>query len=451
MLVHHRNLLWALTASLAVWSGGLVSAQTRPAGAATRRAPSRWAFHMARAEAASKLTQDVKALSLPGGAKVADFLAESPMLEDALALSLLYGGKVTRTPPADQEHVEIALAMSMKDVTAVLASVRGRYYRGKRFRDTNFARLAGRAGEEVLRSTGRGEVPPALAKAPFIPARAGSDLFPRADAATKQFWLTHVTEATRAEAESAAFKDAMDRMAERIKRVRVDKDTLAEFVAKRDKTEKDFHQFLRARRIKGARYHRDAPVVEVHVEASLRTVYACVKAWLHSRKAPGQEIRLLERLIVASGDLRIRQAGIAAVDEANLKKFDARMLASLRSARSPPDWIGQTLRQTGQATPDASQADGRSRAIRAAELDARCVLAARLGKLPVTAATRVADLARKDEGFRTKLLALLQTARRVGRPETTADGAIRVDVELSLEPLWPMILRRHREAAPNEE
>ena len=169
MLVHHRNLLWALTAALAVWSGGLVSAQTRPAGAATRRARGRWAYHMARAEAASKLTQDVKALSLPGGAKVADFLAESPTLEDALALSLLYRGKVTRTPPADQEHVEIALAVSMKDVTAVLASVRGRYYRGKRFRDTHFARLAERTGEKVLRRTGRGKVPPALAKAPFIP------------------------------------------------------------------------------------------------------------------------------------------------------------------------------------------------------------------------------------------------------------------------------------------
>ena len=79
------------------------------------------------------------------------------------------------------------------------------------------------------------------------------------------------------------------------------------------------------------------------------------------------------------------------------------------------------------------------------------MLAARLGTLPVTASMRVADLARKDEGFRRELLGLLQTARRVGKPETTADGAIRVDVELSLEPLWPLILHRQRQAAPNKE
>ena len=447
MLRHLRSSLWALAAAVAVWSGGWVSSQALPARAATRPAPDKWAYHMARAEAASKLTQDIKALPLADGAKVGDFLAESPRLENALALALLYRGKATRTSPTDQGHCEIALTVSMKDVTTALESIRRRYYRGKRFQGTDFGQLAERAEERALRRTGRGKVPLALAKALFIPARPDSDFFPRADTATKRFWLGHVTEAARAEAESAATKDVMDRLAERIKRVRVDKDTLAVFVAKRDKKERDFHQFLRARRIKGARYYCDAPLVEVHVEVSLRTIYACVKAWLHSRRAPGRDIRLLERLIVTAGDLRIRQAAVAAVHEAKLKKSNARILASLRFARSAPDWLGQTLRQTRKAKPGASRGEERSRAVRAAELDARCVLRARLGQLPITAARRVADLAREDESFRTELAALLQGARRIGKPRAAADGTIKVTVELSLEPLWPMVFHRQREAA----
>jgi len=406
-----------------------------------------WAYRAARAEAAVGLAAQIQALPLGGQTKVGDFLAESPQLQQALNAFLL-GPEPVAARHTDEGFCEVVVELRLADLAAALNEIRARYYKGQKFASVDFAGLTRQPEIAPLRQQGRAKAHPALLGEAFIPHITGAGYFDRAGPEVRQFWQEHVTEAGRAAAEARAREDALRRLGERIKDVSIDEQTrLADYVAGGGERGTDTRQFLRGARERGLRYDADAPIAEVEMTVSLRTVYACLKAWalLHE---PGRDIRPLEQLVAAARSASIRQAGIGSPDEGQLKTKDAQILRSLALVKSAPDWVGRSLRETGRAAFPAGAGDreaAREQAARAAEWHARAALAGRLEELPAAEETTVGQLAGQDKNARAALLAALLDARAVAAPSVAEDGTAEVTLELPLMSVWRLILHWQRQ------
>ncbi len=418
---------------------------TQPASQSSRpSAPSELACRMARADAACKLAAKIQRLPLGESATVADLLDRLPLAEHALKVLLLKRAAAA-APRPDGDACEVTLELSRSTVASILRTIPDHYYQGKRPLETVLNQLAEHTDRQVLSATGTGTALPIVPSLTFISYRPGEDCFSRAGRTTREFWLSHATDGDRRQAEQDSHGDSMDRLAEQAKQLPAGNVTLEQFVTQFDPEASDLRRFLQAARIQGIYYYASAPVIEVRVSVSRRTIYASLKGWLHSRGASSDSIRLLETLIVAAGDEKISELGIAAVKADKLKKSDPTMLASVAIATFVPRWTGRTLRQTGIAFENETSTTD---AVRAAERDARCALLGRIDSLPVGPARRIADLAREDEELSPKLLALVLAAEPVSRPVIGEDGSVEVTLELPLRSLWRMILHHQRMAPP---
>lgn len=437
--------------TLAALAAGAAQAQTLPTRPATQPAETASlrktrAYRAARARAIGKLTARIKALPLAGGARVADFLAESRPLEAA------FQGLLVSLPDAQPARYlndgacEVTLAIAVREAAAALGRIRDRYYQGERFKSVDFSTVVVEGDQVVLRQAVLRQVavakaPPALTAGALLSRRPGLECFDQADNAAKQYWLEHVSDPGRREAESAAREDAMRRLAERIKRLTVDEEaSLADFVAGNGKT--DLREFVRGARLAGMRYYRDAPLVEAEMELPLRTVYAALKAWVHVRRpSRADQIRRLEQRIVdAQGS--IHQLGVGCAEPGQLKKLDPASLAAIALASTAPAWLGESLRKTGRAKIASDRtADARQSAIRAAEEQARMSLAVAVMELNFTETISLDQLTRRDNVLRTDVVAWLHSAGGADEPKISRDR-VELTLRLPLQPLWRLILRR---------
>jgi len=448
-----RRMLWIWILALPL--AGPLHAQTLPTQAATEPAtqpatqpsaaadPERiWAHRAARAEAIRKLIEQIKAMPLAGKARVGDFLAASPALEAALTGHLVGLPDAEPAEYAEGGACRVSLAIRVAEVAAALKHVRERFYRAEPFKDEDFGAIVGE-GPDVLRQVGRSGPPPGLLEVPLIPYGAGRDYFARVGAPARKYWTEHVTNLGRRGAEEAALADATRRLAERVKDIPVGGQTrLADFVARwAGQSQIDPGQFLRGMRVLGARHYGDALVVEMDVEISLRTVYAALKNRLHQLpRIPPEQVRQVEQLIVSAAG-SIRQTGMGCPPVGQLRKLDPAALATLAMAASPPKWLDESLRRTGEAKiENANEPGSRQQAVLAAERDARMALAAAVAELKVTEALSVGQLARKDSALARNVLAWLHSARPAGEPKISEDGDVEAALELPLRPLWRLLL-----------
>ncbi len=449
-----RRMLWIWILALPL--AGASRAQTLPTQATTEPAtqpatrPSAaadpekiWARRAARAEAIRKLIEQIKAMPLAGKARVGDFLAASPALEAALT------GQLVGLPDAEPAEYaaggacRVTVAIRVAEVAAALKAVRERHYHGQRFSEQDIAGILAHAEPQVLRQVGRSGPPPELLEVPLIPYAAGRDYFDRVGAPTRKYWTERVTDLGRRGAEEAAVADARRRLTERVKDLPVGGETrLADFAARWAGDEQiDPRQLLRGMRVLGARHYADALVVEMDVEISLPTVYAALKNWLHQLPgAPPEQVRQVEQLIVSAAG-SIRQTGMGCPPVAQLRKLDPAALAALAMTASPPKWLDESLRRTGQAKiENANEPGSRAQAVLAAERDARMALAAAVAELKVTEALSVGQLAREDGALARNVLAWLHSARPAGQPKISEDGDVEAALELPLRLLWRLLL-----------
>ena len=416
---------------------------TKPAPPASAPAtlpavPDEWDQRMARADAAIKLTQRIKKMAV-GDATVAEFLQESPGLENALHVLLLAELRPAGQPRPEGGTFEIPYELPVRSVLAVLEEIRDYHDQGRRFRDVAFDEIGGLAPDKPLRQAGWAGGADLLTGS-FIPRGPSADFFSRSDAKTRKFWLDHVTETGRVRAEARARGDASRRLVEPIRKLPIGERSLGPFAEEHGARTEDFRRFLRGARVEGAYYFPDVPVVTVRQAVSPRLVYASLKSWLHSRELPADELHLLERLIVTAGDAQITRIGIAPAAEDQFTRPLPHVRAALAAASAAPDWLGETARRTLAVKPSpTTTSPAPARPTDRAARDARVALHAQLAKLPVAEDVSVGELADDDVQLRTGMLALLQAAREV--ETVTEEGATRVTLELPLERLWRCVLR----------
>jgi len=425
---------WSAFAAVLVGTAG--SARGGPAtapAAKTDPGPCR----AARATAARELADRVRGLSAGEAGTVGEVLGQAAGL--SLEAAVLAAAE-SSAPSADGAACTVTVTLSRPALAEALQRLcrRGRI-------SADLSDVALPDGAEALTASARATGSPAPPGPPAVPRAGGLEYFPRAPAAVRDFWQAHVTEAGRRHAEQAAREDAMARLARRIEQVHVTvEQDLAAFVKARSETPADLRGFLRAARERSLAYHADAPVVEAEVTVALRTVYACVKTWVHRLPKPAAaDIRRLEELIVAARGESIRQLGVGAAPEKELTKATPAMRRAAAAAAAAPAWVGRSLRQAGSAAVEGEAPQrpaARRGALAAAEAEARAGLARRVAELNAAPDATVAELAGDRPDRRAALLAVLQCARAAAQPRVTDDGRAEVELELGLDELWRLVL-----------
>ncbi|MGC9454609.1 MAG: hypothetical protein ACP5HU_07065 [Phycisphaerae bacterium] len=409
------------------------------------------AYRAARADAIRKLAERIQGLQISSETTVRDFVTESDVIRTELD-TFLSGVRETDKRYMEDGTCEVDMEVTLRTVVATLKQIHNRHYRGNTVRVEDFDQIVVNTEDQVLSETGVGAPPPSMQPSPLIPNPDGGTVsISRLTPAAKQFWMAHCTPQGRLMAERGARVEAMRRLAERIRGVRIgSRTTVRDFVAESDQIDVDMRAFLRGAREVGVRYHEDELMVEVEMEVTLRTVYASLRTWAETHYQGDQaNVRQLDELVVSSEDRVISETGMAVPPARYLREAPADIEETTSLAQNAPDWINTTMRETGYAAVDTNnpnEAQARLMAYRAAELDARRKLAEQISGLEISSDTTVRDFVATNDRIRTDMLAFQQGVHVVeGSQRITEDGMAETVVELELRPLWNMVVYYHRD------
>lgn len=408
------------------------------------------AHRAARADGIRKLAERIKGLRITSETTVQDFVAESDTIQTALDARLM-GMKEVSVKHLEDGTCEVVMEIKLSQVIATLKSIHASHYKGNKIKVRDFQQMSTRNKVTVLRETGSGVPRPELTEEPLVLPASGATqaTFSGASAAARKYWAQYCTARGRLMAERAARGDAMRKLAERIRGLRItSRTTVQDFVAESDEINTRVNTFIRGMKEVGRRYHKDELIVEVEMQIKLRQFYLSLKSWT-STHLRGNNIRLrqIEDAVVRAKDTVITETGMGVPNERYLKNTaTATIRQTVAVATARPPWATQTIRATGNAAvAGAADAQARLMAKRGAELDARRKLAERISGLQITSNTSVADFVAQNDDIRTSMLTFQQGAGVVDNSFKVApDGTAEVVVEIELTPLWNSILYYQR-------
>jgi len=410
------------------------------------------AMRAARADGIRKLAERIKGLKITSQTTVQDFVTESDTIQTALNTHLM-GMKEVSVKYLEDDSCEVVMEIKLSQVIATLKTIHASHYKGNKIKARDFQQMSTTNKITVIRETGSGVPRPELIQDPLVPPAAGATqaTFSGASAAARKYWAQYCTARGRLMAERAARADAMRKLAERIKGLRITSNTtVQDFVTESDEIRTRVNTYIRGMKEVGRRYHKDELIVEVEMQIKLRQFYLSLKSWT-STHLRGNNVRLrqVEDAVVRSKDTVITETGMGIPPEAYLKTAaTVTIRRTVAVAAAAPPWATQTLRAKGNAAIDqgnANAAQAKLMAKRAAELDARRKLAEQINGLRITSNTSVVDFVAQNDQIRTSMLTFQQGAGVVDNTfKIAADGTAEVIVELELTPLWNSILYYQR-------
>ena len=406
----------------------------------------------ARADAIRKLAERIKGLKITAQTTVQDFVTESDDIRTSLDAHLM-GMKEISHKYLEDGSCEVVMQIKLSQVIATLKSVHASHYKGNKIKVRDFQQMTTTNKITVLQETGSGVPRPELIQAPLVPPAPGATraTYSGASAAARRYWAQYCTARGRLMAEKAARVDAMRKLAERIKGLRITSTTtVQDFVAESDEIRTRVNTYIRGMKEVGRRYHKDELVVEVEMQIKLRQFYLSLKSWTSTHlKGKNVKIRQVEDAVIRSKDTAITETGMGIPPEQYLKtSTPVAVRRTVAVASASPGWATRTLRVTGNAALDANNANAaqaRLMAKRAAELDGRRKLAEKVSGLQITSNTTVANFAAQNDQIQTSMMTFQQGAGVVDDSfNVTSDGVAEVIVELEMLPLWNSILYYQR-------
>ena len=395
------------------------------------------ATRAARVDAMRKLAERIKGLKITSSTTVHDFVAESDVIETAMRTWLL-GMKEVGKPKFDGEVATVEMSVTLKTVIRELKQLYTAYYKGDKIKIYDFAKMTETNKFDKITEIGEGVVPEMLVEAPLI-RTGGSGKIP-------PYWTKHCTGRGRLMAVLAARSDAMRRLAERIKGVRITANTtVVDFVAESDDINVDMKTFLRGAKEVGVRYLRNELIVEVEMEVMLKTVLTTFKSWADIHyKGDKVKIKALQERVEKVRFDKIEETGMGIPPEKYLKGYTPEQVVVLVNAKKAPAWVTDTIRVKGQAAVDTENTNAvqaKLMAYRAAELDARRKLAEKLDGLMITSETSVRNFIAQNDEIETRMLTYQLGAEVVeSSKKILDDGTAEVTVEINLKPLWNVIV-----------
>ncbi len=399
------------------------------------------AYRAARVDAMRKLAERIKGLTLTSSTTVEDFVTSNDTIESSMRQWLLGMKEEGKPRYMEDGTCEVRMSVTLRVVERELKRLYTAHYKGDKVKMTDIQKITERNSLQKIEVVGMGAAPePLMDEPPMQTVERGQR------GSVPPYWMQHCTGRGRLMAVRAARVDAMRRLAERIKGVRIDSNTtVQDFVAESDEVNVDMRQFLRGAKELSTRYRRDELIVEVEMEVTLKTVITSFKSWADVHvKGDRVKLKKLEDYVEKVRYDKIVETGMGVPPEKYLKDYDGDYQALEQASRATvPDWVANTIRATGQAAIDTEMdnpAQAKLMAYRAAELDARRKLAEKLDGLMITSDSSVRDFVAQSDTIETKMLTYQQGAHVVEGSQKIEDGIAEVTVEIELKPLWRIIV-----------
>jgi hypothetical protein len=306
---------------------------------------------------------------------------------------------------------EVEAEVTVAKVIETLRTAHKKYYRGDSVKVESFENIERKLEKRVIRAVGMGV--PRVDLPEDLPAGVAEQLTPLPDDPPRpsmpDLWLRAGPQA-KAMATRAARVDAIRKLAERIKGLRLTSRTVVEdFVAQSDEIRTELQAELQtAGEEVGRPYlHHDEYIVEVTMKIPTEQVITTVKK-LYSRHYKGDDVKSheVEDIVKKVVKRDIVATGMGIPPEKYL-----RPQVMLSSTFIPP-WSMKFIEATGEGTDDEMDTpQGRLRAARAAEVDAKRKLAEEIAGLSLSAGTVVRDFVTERDYIELQVDAVISGAR----------------------------------------
>ncbi|HWL94495.1 MAG TPA: hypothetical protein VNT79_13300 [Phycisphaerae bacterium] len=424
--------VWSVCTALigAVIAGPLAHAQD-PAKEAQNKLLSKRA---AEADAYRKLAETVYGLQLSSETYVKDFVTESD--EIRTEMDHFIRGVRLGTPRWDSDLVcTVEAEVTVAKLITEMQEMHKRHYKGNHVRAEDFTNIKQYYKKDVITAVGMG------APRPDLPPDVPGDEIPFAgtlpEPTIPDLWKS-VSPQGRLMAKRAAELDAMRRLVERLKGLRITSDTLVrDFVAESDVITTDAQAMLKgAHEVGHAYYHNDELIVEVTYAVPMDTVITTIKE-LHKRHYKGDRVRALD---IEEVTKKIRTQTFEATGMGVPRPPDIQA-AMAKMPNTMPDWLGKMVTAEGSGiAPDdkAGTPQGKLMAARAAELDAKRKLAEEIMGFQIDSSTMVRDFVTEHDEIQAQLNTFIHGSY-VKSTRYDADGTAHVVVEMPAAQIWDVV------------
>lgn len=386
----------------------------------------------AEADAYRKLAETINGLQLSSETFVRDFVTESDVIKTSM--DTFVRGVRLGTPSWDSDLVcTIEAEVTVAKVIEELTAIHQRHYKGNVVKATDFTNIKTYYKKDIIKAVGMGAPRPDLP--PDVP---GGDIpfegkLP--DPVVPDLWKTIPPQA-RLMAKRAAEVDAMRKLVERIKGLRLTSDTLVrDFVAESDVITAEARATLTgAHEVGRPYYHHDEFIVEVTYEVPVESVITTIKA-LHKRHYKGDRVTAMDiEEVTKTLKTQTFQAVGMGVPPPNMVKQAAAKI-------DIPTWTAETITASGNGVPPADKTgtpQGKLMAARAAELDAKRHLAEEIMGFQIDSSTTVRDFVTEHDEINSQLNTFIQGAY-VKSTDWDAEGTATVVVEIPAMQIWQVV------------
>lgn len=397
----------------------------------------------ARKDAQRNLLERIKGLRIDANTTVRDFVTQSDQINAALSEWLRGSRVVQGSETWDGEIYRMEMEVTIEQVRAAIEQIQRRYPSGRTFVTERMTTI----NQQVdIRAQGQGTTraanmpgPPPAAGAP--PAYGGvAAIVPRQ---VPPGW-ENITPQGRLLAERAAKVDAMRKLVERIRGLRIDANTtVQDFVTQSDVINAQVQaRLVGARQVGPTRFLPDQ-TCEMDLEVSIQDVVKIlteVQEWLFQPGRPPIPLRRMqfERIVDFSPERIIRETGSGTVRPDTIRgPQPGSSLAPPPSSGGMPPWAAGAVAAKGSGVPREGETGTAAKlnAERAAELDARRNLLEKIAGVQIDAQTTVKDFMTQNDQVRARVQAVLAGAD-ISEPKYLEDGSVEVMASLPMERVY---------------
>ncbi|MBN1488319.1 MAG: hypothetical protein JXA69_00250 [Phycisphaerae bacterium] len=395
----------------------------------------------AEADAYRKLAECIKGLQITSDTYVRDFVTESDTIHAEMD-EFIRGVRLGDPKWYEDLSCEVPAEVTVEKVIETLKAIHTRFYDGDRIKGTDFTDMEKRIDRKIIKVVGMGAPRPDLpADLPEgVASQLGSVNVPLA---IPPLWEQMGPQA-RLMAVRAARLDALRKLLERIKGLRINSDTLVrDFVTEFDSISAEAQGLVVGAEEVRTYLHHDEPIAEVTMEIPVEQVVTIIKQ-LHTRSIQGDSIKGtdIEDVTRRIKTKTFQATGMGIPPTKALAVYTETVKAVVPDL---PPWATQKITMTGAGVPPADKAgtpQGKLMAARAAELDAKRKLGEHINGLVIQSQTTVRDFVTENDDIATQMDAIL-VGSTVEKTEFDGETA-NVTVSIPGIQVWEIVHERLR-------
>ena len=389
----------------------------------------------AEADCYRKLAEAVYGVRINSDTYVRDFVTES----DEIRASMEHFVKGIRLGTAryyPDGLCEVDGEVTVAKLVTELKASHEEHYKGNSVSINDIASITERLKKRVIKATGAGAPRPELP--PDLPDGIEEVITPLPDnyvpsPSIPDIWRLASPQG-RLMAERAARVDAMRKLLEQVKGLRLTSDTLVrDFITEYDEIATRAEGIvIGAEQVGRAYLHQDELIAEVTMEVPLAKVVTKLQE-LHETHYHGNHVHTQDITNITKTVKRttVRATGSGVPPARMLRQAESRGVVN-------PPWFSERIEATGQGTdPAIDTAQGKLKAARAAELDALRRLAEQIYGLQVSSNTTVQDFVTQHDEISTRVEAVIAGAT-AGRANYSG-GVAEVTVSIPGADVWAII------------